>query len=40
MEINEANLQGLAGYIAQTLSPDPTVRKPGNKKWIARNSSP
>lgn len=30
MEINEENLRGLAQYLQQTLSPDPTIRRPGN----------
>lgn len=29
MEINETNLQQLGGYLQQTLSPDPNVRRPG-----------
>ncbi|XP_067624809.1 exportin-2 [Eurosta solidaginis] len=31
MEINETNLQQLAGYLQQTLSPDPNVRRPVEK---------
>uniref|UniRef100_A0A1A9VIB6 Exportin-2 n=1 Tax=Glossina austeni TaxID=7395 RepID=A0A1A9VIB6_GLOAU len=31
MEINEANLQQLAGYLQQTLSPDPNIRRPAEK---------
>ena len=29
MELNEQNLQQLATYLGQTLSPDPSVRRPG-----------
>ena len=29
MELNEQNLQQLATYLGQTLSPDPAVRRPG-----------
>lgn len=29
MEVTEANLQLLAGYLQQTLSADPNVRRPG-----------
>ena len=29
MELNEGNLQALAGYLQQTLSPDPSVRRAG-----------
>lgn len=29
MEVNNENLQLLAGYLQQTLSPDPNVRRPG-----------
>ncbi|XP_011193485.1 exportin-2 [Zeugodacus cucurbitae] len=31
MEINETNLQQLGGYLQQTLSPDPNVRRPAEK---------
>ncbi|XP_062512936.1 exportin-2-like [Corticium candelabrum] len=31
MEMNEQNLQALAGYLQKTLSPDPTVRKPAER---------
>jgi hypothetical protein len=30
MEINEGNLQALAGYLQKTLSPDPVERRGGN----------
>lgn len=29
MEVSDANLQALAGYLQQTLSPDISVRKQG-----------
>lgn len=29
MEVTDANLQLLAGYLQQTLSADPNVRRPG-----------
>ncbi|KAH8377436.1 hypothetical protein KR093_005442 [Drosophila rubida] len=31
MEVTEANLQLLAGYLQQTLSPDPNIRRPSEK---------
>lgn len=31
MEINQANLQQLGGFLQQTLSPDPSVRRPAEK---------
>ncbi|KAL5287215.1 Cas.2 family protein [Megaselia abdita] len=31
MELNDANLQQLCGYLQQTLSPDPNVRRPAEK---------
>ncbi|KAH8279559.1 hypothetical protein KR018_000957 [Drosophila ironensis] len=31
MEVTDANLQLLAGYLQQTLSPDPSVRRPAEK---------
>ena len=30
MEVNEGNLQALAGYLQKTLSPDPVERRGGN----------
>lgn len=30
MEVTDSNLQSLAGYLEQTLSPDASVRKAGN----------
>jgi exportin-2 (importin alpha re-exporter) len=41
MELSEGNLQALAGYLQQTLSPDPTVRKAGEKflESIERNQN-
>lgn len=29
MELNDTNFQTLAQYLQQTLSPDPSVRRPG-----------
>jgi len=31
MEINDANLQALAGFLQQTLQPDPNIRKPAEQ---------
>ncbi|XP_037068726.1 exportin-2-like [Pollicipes pollicipes] len=41
MELNDQNLQTLAGYLGQTLSPDPAVRRPAEKflESIERNEN-
>ena len=36
MEMNQQNLEALAGYLQQTLSPDAEVRKPGEKSTLQR----
>lgn len=34
MDINDNNFKILTEYLANTLSPDPAVRRPGNEKII------